>query len=387
MCKKNYSKKTLVSNSVLMYVFMLALILSVSAENQKTPPEKKSPSLVLESANSNENSFDNDEFISVLKGNVVFTYDDIKIRSDEATWWRNQGKVHFNNNVHVYRGPQTVTCDRMHFAKSNNVLVANGHFTFVDTTEKTRITGNEAEYHIQSKYFQLTGKPRMMRLDTATAETLFISAERMWYVDSIRCATVVDSVKITKGSLHSTWKTAKYYTKNDYAQLRLDPLVIYEASNVKGDSIDLFFGKHSLKSATVMGSAFGAYVDTSKTTKDSSFTNVWGDTLLMSVSDSGKLDSLWIFGKAKSKYFESKEPENVNEASGKRMLMAFTETGVANFVKVWGNARSKYFITEQKSKGINEASGDSITVTFKNGRASHLSLAGSARGIYFPREL
>jgi lipopolysaccharide export system protein LptA len=371
-------------------VFLLLLIISAGSFSETAPKKpllKKSPSLVLESANSNENSFENDEFISVLRGNVIFTYDDMKIRSDEATWWRNQGKIIFVNNVKVYRGAQTVTCDRMQFAKNNNMLIANGNFHFNDTLEKTQITGKDAEYHIQSKYFQLTGKPQMTRLDAATAETLFISGEKMWYIDSLKCANVTENVKIIKGKLLSTCQNARYYTQTSFAQLRSNPDVTYQINHVIGDSIDLQFGKKSLKGATVMGHAYGTYIDTSVTKKDSSFTKVWGDSLLMSVSDSGKLDSLWVFGKAKSKYYDTNEPEDVNEASGKRILMSFAKNGDADFVKIWGNARSRYFITEQKSKGINEASGDSITVAFNKGKASRLTLAGSARGIYFPRDL
>lgn len=376
-------------NTFLCIIMTLLFVSSAFCEETKknSGTEKKSPSLILESANSNENVFENDEFTSYLKGNVVFVYDDIKIKSDEATWWRNQGKVNFKNNVKVYRGAQTITCDQMHYGKANNLLIANGRFVFIDTLERAKITGSDAEYNIQTKYFQLTGKPKLVRYDTASAETLFISAERMWYIDSIHCANVVDSVKIIKGKLFSTCKAAKYYTKKEFAQLRLDPFVIYEISNVKGDSIDLFFGKNQLESATVMGNAVGRYVDTVANTRDSSYTNVWGDSLCMSVSDSGNLDSLWIYGKAKSKYYDTKDRASVNEASGKRMLMAFTEKGAADKVKVWGNAKSKYYVTEQKSKGINEASGDSITVSFKKGRASRLTLAGSARGIYFPRDL
>jgi lipopolysaccharide export system protein LptA len=368
--------------------FVIVTISTVCiAAPQKVPP-KKSPSLVLESANSNENSYENDEFISILRGNVVFTYDDMEIKSDEATWWRNQGKIVFVKHVRVYRGAQTVTCDQMHFAKNNNMLIANGNFNFTDTLEKTQITGKDAEYHIQSKYFQLTGKPQLTRFDATTAETLFISGEKMWYIDSLKCANVTDNVKIIKGKLLSKCQNARYYTQTSFAQLRTNPDVTYQINHVKGDSIDLQFGKKSLKNANVMGHAYGTYIDTTGINKkDSSFTYIWGDSLLMSVSDSGKLDSLWVFGKAKSKYYITNEPENVNEASGKRILMSFANNGDADFVKIWGNARSRYFITEQKSKGINEASGDSITVSFNKGKASRLTLAGSARGIYFPRDL
>lgn len=375
------------SLKVALSFFIIVTFSAFSIAGPPKAPLKKSPSLVLESANSNENSFENDEFISVLKGNVVFTYDDMKIKSDEATWWRNQGKIIFQNHVKVYRGAQTVTCDQMHFAKNNNMLIANGNFHFVDTLERTQITGKDAEYHIQSKYFQLTGKPKLTRFDAATAETLFISGEKMWYIDSLKCANVTDSVKIIKGKLFSKCQKARYYTQTSFAQLRTNPDVTFQINHVKGDSIDLQFGKNSLKSANVMGNAYGTYIDTAVNKKDSSFTYIWGDSLLMSVSDSGKLDSLWVFGKAKSKYYVTDEPENVNEASGKRILMSFAKNGDADFVKIWGNARSRYFMTEQKSKGINEASGDSITVAFVKGKASQLTLAGSARGIYFPRDL
>lgn len=370
---------------LLISLSIISFALPVAAA--KKSPAKKSPTLVLESANSNENSYENEEFISVLKGNVVFSYDDIKIKSDEATWWRNQGKIIFQNNVKVYRGPQTVTCDRMNFAKERNALIANGHFQFTDTVEKTMITGNDAEYHIDNKYFQLTGKPRLVRLDTATAETLFISGEKMWYIDSLKCAYISDSVEIIKGQLHSKSQRANYYTQTSFAQLRINPDITYKISHVKGDSIDLVFSKKNLRNATVMGNTFSTYIDISGNHKDTAFTHIWGDSLLMTVSDSGRMDSLWVFGKAKSRYFVTNEPENVNEASGRRMLMSFNGNGDADLVKIWGNARSRYFVQEEKSKGINEASGDSITVRFNKGKASSLTLVGSTRGVYFPRDL
>src|SRR5690554_2921832 len=127
---------------------------------------KKSPTLVLESANSNENTFSGGEFVSILKGNVVFTYDDIRIRSDEATWWRNEGMVDFRKQVKVTRGTSTLTCDRMHFTKKTNLITAKGKFDFFDTLEQTRLTGKEAEYHVQSRNFILRGNPKMVRFDT-----------------------------------------------------------------------------------------------------------------------------------------------------------------------------------------------------------------------------
>jgi len=124
-----------------------------------TPKEvDKSASLILQSADNNENTYANGEFISVLKGNVTFLYDDITIRSDEATWWRNQGIVSFRDNIKVTRDASKLTCDRMEFTKKNNILSAMGHFHFSDTLEKTELMGDNAEYNLKTRFFSAAGK-------------------------------------------------------------------------------------------------------------------------------------------------------------------------------------------------------------------------------------
>lgn len=356
--------------------------------------EKKAPILILKSANTNENTFSNGEFISVLRGNVVFVYDDVTIHSDEATWWRNKGMVNFQNKVKVFRGKQTLTCDNLHFTKETDMLTAQGHFNFYDTAQKTRLTGNQGEYQLAKKTFYLTGNPTMIRPDSASAETLKIVGVQMVYIDSLKRATVSDKVRITKGPMISVCQLAHYYTEKNIANLRVKPEVTYEVHHVTGDSIDLFFGKESLKSARVIGNSHGIYIDTSASAKDSTkakrdtmLTHIWSDSLFMTVSDSGFLDSLWSYGKVKSKYYASSDPKSANEANGKVMLLSFSKSGAIDNLKIWGNARSIYYIEDQGGNGRNEATGDSITVTFgKKGKAKHLSLAGSARGIYYPQD-
>ena len=365
------------------YVILAAAAFAGPGREKKSP----SPTLVLQSANSNENTLNNGEFVSFLKGNVVFSYDNLKIRSDEATWWRNKGIVDFRKNVKVNQGGSILKCDRMHFAKESNLLIASGHFHFIDSTGYTQLVGKEGEYNFDTKYFRLKGDPRLIRYDTAAAETLTITGLTMSYLDSLKKATVTDSVRITKGDLSSQCRLAHYLTEENSVFLRNSPEVKYRSHKIKGDSIDLVFGKENLKSVSIMGHSHGLYVDTSGSRSDTGYTHVWGDSLYMSVSDSGRLDSLWAYGKALSKYYMASAPEMVNEAGGKVMLMSFAGDGDVDRVKIWGNARSKYFVEEKGNSGANEASGDSIAVKFSRGKASVLTLAGRARGIYFPRGL
>ena len=349
--------------------------------------DRKSTTLILQSANSNENTYSNGEFISYLRGNVVFLYDDITIRSDDATWWRSEGKVDFRNNVRITQEAQTLTCDHMHFTKKTNRIDAVGKFCYRDTAEKTELTGKRGSYRVDVKDFTLTGDPRMVRFDTLAAETLIISGLQMHYSDSMKTAIVSDSVSITKGKLLSRCGRAVYHTETNRAELRINPRVTFDIHEIVGDSIDLNFGNEALESASIYGSAHGVYIDTGGGGNDSSFTHVWGDSLYMSISDAGGIDSLWVHGKAISKYFTALSADQVNQANGKVMLMSFGKGNDVEKVKIWGNARSTYYIEEEDSQGVNEVSGDSIRVDFRKGKATSINLAGSARGIYFPNNM
>lgn len=360
---------------------LCALWVAVAAQQNPKP----SASLILESANNNENTFSNGEFISVLRGNVVFSYDDIRVRSDEATWWRSKGEILFRNRIRVTRGRQLLTCNRMNFTKENNTLYATGNFDFFDSTEQSRLRGNEAEYQIAKKIFFLKGKPELIRYDTAAAETLSIRSVTMRYVDSLKLATGNDSVRIRKGKLDATCTTARYCTESNQAYLRGAPVVTFDIHRLTGDSIDLTFDKESLRSASVTGVAHGMYADTgSAAARDTTWTHIWGDSLHMALSDSGMLEVIWSIGRARSKTYESGNETQANTASGKIMMLGFDRRGQADRLKIWGSAMSTYYVEDQSGTGCNEVSGDSVAVSFENGRVSFVTLAGSTRGVYFP---
>jgi lipopolysaccharide assembly outer membrane protein LptD (OstA) len=372
-----------------MYRMLLLALCMVSLTTATDNPSKVKSSrpvssLILESANSNENSFSNGEFISVLRGNVIFVYDDIRIRSDEATWWRKKGAVTFNNNIKVLRGRQLLTCRRLNFTKENSLLTATGNFNFYDSTEQSRLCGDDAEYRVTSRNFRIKGSPVLIRYDTASKETLTIKSVSMLYVDSLKRATATDSVRIHKGMLFSTCRLAHYFTKSNTALLRGTPEIWYGIHYISGDSVDLNFSKESLRDASVVGASHGVYADTSGGAKgDTAYTHIWGDSLYMAISDSGKLDVLWSIGKASSKNFRVSEPSVANTASGKIMMLGFGGDGNVNNLKIWGNARSTYFVDDNNGMGCNEVNGDSVAVLFSQGKARFVTLAGSTRGMYF----
>jgi lipopolysaccharide export system protein LptA len=358
---------------------MIGMILIVSACHASTAVKKD---LILKSANSNINNMSNGELISILQGNVVFFYDDAVIKSEYAKWWKSKGTVSFSNHVHVTKKEQTLTCDRMDYEKSKKWLAADGSVDFIDTKERTRITGRHGDYYPDTKFIAMKGKPVLYFYDTTAHDTLVIHGEKMTYNDSIKMAEVQENVTIQKGKLLSNSHVARYYSELNKALLRQSPHIYYERDSLSGDSVDLKFSKKALQGMSVAGNSQGMYKEFSR--KDTMLSRVFGDSLYMALDDSGKVDSMWVYRNAKSTYYPLSNPLMANEAFGKVMLVAFTKKGDVDNVKVWGNAKSIYHVEEGDKGGCNNASGDSIYVAFRDGKASHVKLSGSVRGFYAP---
>jgi lipopolysaccharide export system protein LptA len=347
----------------------------------------KSPDLILKSANSNINTMSKDgEVVSVLNGNVVFLYDDATIKSQYAKWWKSKGMISFSQHVSVDRLTQTLTSDKMDYDKSKKQLIADGHVNFSDTKERVRLRGDHGTYDMDTKFMVVEGKPHFIFYDTTAHDTLDITGKKMTYDDSLKKATVHDNVTIKKGKLFSHSDVAIYYPDSGRAQLRMVPRIAFETDSLSGDSVDMIFTKKVLQKVRVNGNSHGMYHDfgTTNGVSDTTLTHLFGDSLSMFLSDSGKIDSLWAQGNVKSKYFPLSKPFQTNEAFGKYMIVSFNKKNQVERVKVWGNARSIYNVEEKDGRGINDASGDSILVGFANGKATHVKLSGSVRGCYAP---
>jgi lipopolysaccharide export system protein LptA len=346
--------------------------------------------LILERANRNENIYDSrtGEFVSNLSGNVVFRYDDIRIRSDEATWRKNRGIVDFRKNVKVEQAGQTMTCERLNFVRDNNLLSASGKIFYIDSAMITTISGNSAEYNTNTKEAMLWGNPVLTRRDSTAADTLFIRGRIMKYNDSTKVATVTDNVNIRKGELAATCRKADYFSKTDIALLRLNPIINYEKHRVVGDSIDLFFGKETLKSAQVMGRAHGHYKEIADSTSDTTVTNIYSDSLYLSMYESGKMELMKAFGNARGDFSEtsakSGSATTTNLVSDSMHLYMF-ETGKISAMKAFGSARGDISETAAQTGNVTTTNltSDSLQMfMFETGKMRAMKAFGSARGRY-----
>jgi lipopolysaccharide export system protein LptA len=323
------------------------------------------------------------ELVSTLTGNVVFLYDDAVIKSENARWCKSQGTVTFTDRVSVVRTSQKLTSDRMDYDKNKKWLVADGHVNFFDGKERIRLTGDRGNYYMDKKFLVVEGHPRFVFYDTTAHDTLDIRGKKMTYDDTLKKASVYENVTVAKGKLFTHSEQAFYFPDSGKARLRQTPRIAYETDSLAGDSVDLQFTKKHLQQVKVNGSSHGLYKDFGAS--DTTLTHLFGDSISMFLTDSGRIDSMWAIGNVKSKYYPLRNPLLTNEAYGKLMTVWFDRRGQVSRVKVWGNARSIYNVEGKDGRGRNEASGDSITVSFAKGKATHVKLSGTVRGFYAPQ--
>ncbi|MBD3321794.1 MAG: hypothetical protein GF350_11925 [Chitinivibrionales bacterium] len=329
-----------------------------------------------------EGFFVNDQMVVNLRRNVVFKYDDVTVRADHARWWRSDKTVKFSDNVRVTRVAQTLTCRYLHFEGREKMLYARNNVVFADTVEMIRVTGRTARYDLERSHCILEGEPAFFRFDTAAAETLSIVGKRMMYDDSLKKTSVVDSVKVTKGLLTARCMEGYYFSADDLAQLRTDPEIFYGEHKLTGDSVDLYFSEDTLNGVSVAGNSYGLYIDPEEA--ETTWTRIWGDSMYMSLNDSGFLDSVWVHGNVLSKYSSAEDTIEANEVSGKTMIVDFGEKSAIRHALVWGNAECIYYVEDKSANDRNEASGDTLAAWFADGRAVRLKLLGDIRGNYFP---
>jgi len=370
---------------VLTMLTLCALQLS-AAPKPAASKDKDDGALILERANSNENIYTDGGFVSYLRGNVVFRYDDIRISSDEATWWKDKGIVDFRKNVKATEKGQIVTCDRLHFSREKKLLTAAGNVRYQDSAQVTFIRGDNAEYATDRKECTLRGSPLLTRLDSTSADTLFIRGRLMKYNDSLKIATVTDNVNIRQGELLATCRKSEYFVKTGAALLRINPVINYEKHRVVGDSIDLFFDEQKLKNACVMGNAHGRATEIADSSKDTTITNIRSDSLYLAMYESGKMNYMKAFGSARGDFSEitvATKVKTVTNVTSDSLQMLMFESGKISAIKAFSHAVGSYSEISGLTGNATtmDITSDSMhTSMYETGKVRAMKAFGSAHG-------
>jgi lipopolysaccharide export system protein LptA len=346
--------------------------------------EDKDP-LIIKHADSFE-YFNRDGLkLQKLTGRVEIHYRNAIIKADTAIHSPAQDKIEFFKNVRLDADSQVLQADRLTFFKKDSSASAKGHVVMIDPKTNGRISGGEGQYSRDTQKSRIWNNPVLLKLDSAGKDTLKIVSKVMEHYGKEKKAIAIDNVVLTQGRIRSYCGRAEYYQPGQMALLIDKPLVYYDSSEIKGDTIRLFFNKDTLKKIRVVGNAYGRFLEENKRRPDSSqVSRITGDTLEAYFANR-EIQRMEVRNHSNGINFLRCDTTTPNTLSGKGMDFFFTKNALDS-VHVFSNAKSTYYYTEENGeKGKNEMTGDTLNILFTSDRVSYILAKGSIRGTFYER--
>jgi hypothetical protein len=254
----------------------------------------------------------------------------------------------FRQRVVVRDSASTVSGDSLIYSRDEKRSVVMGHVSVHYIPDRIVITGGHLVHAGTVGYSRMTEDPVLVQLDSSARgrDTLVVRSMIMEAVeDSLRRFIATDSVSIVRKGLAALCGRAIFFSKGDSIRLRALPVVWYERTQVLGDSIDVYLQGRALSRVEVMGSA-------------------------VAVSQS-----------------DSTYPNRYDQLSGERLRMKFANRALDR-IDVENQAISIYYVYEDTAaNGLNRTSGDRIVMTFEKGKIRRVRVFGGVEGQYVPEKL
>lgn len=187
------------------------------------------------------------------------------------------------------------------------------------------------------------------QIDKVENDTVYFDADEIKYSETDNTGTANGNVIIRNNSLRINSGSAKYFENDKLVKFHDDPIILYEAHKITGDSVSLNIGSDGFypKKGTIYGHPLYTSVP------DENFP-AEKNTL------KGKLMNLWFLNKEISKIIVSKEAEALYFVKGKK---------------------------NKNSEASNYLLGDVLTIDFEEGDIKSASIEGGSEGIYYPERL
>jgi lipopolysaccharide export system protein LptA len=252
--------------------------------------------------------------------------------------------AHFRDSVKVVDSTTIVTGNELTYYEGEHKSVVVGDVKVVNTRDNSTMLGGWLEHLDDKKYSKMLQAPKFVQIDTSTTgkvDTLVIISRQMEsFQDTTRRFVGTDSVQIVRGELSGRCQWGIYYPDNDVVELRKEPVVWYEESQITGDSIRIEVKKRRLDRVLVYGNAFAA--SQSDSVHVNRFDQMTGQKMTLCFLND-KLERIDAVGTAVSLYFlyDRGEPNGMNRASGDSVLV-FAQGGRAETVKVQGGTEGEY---------------------------------------------
>ena len=273
----------------------------------------------------------------------------VVLLADFGTYYTEEKKAYFHTHVRVIDSSTTIFSDELTYFEKARKSIAVRNVKIINADNNIQLYGDYLEHYDETRYSKITQRPRLMQIDTSSKgeiDTLVVKSVVMEsYDDSTKKLIATDSVAMARGQLAVRCGWAKYFTKDEFIELRQQPVVWYEDNQATGDSISLKLSHSKLQKAVIRGRTF-----------------------TLSLSDSAY-------------------PARYNQLTGRTIEMYFADDKLQKMV-VDRNAISLYYLYDGKDpNGCNRTSGDVITMSFQNGKVDVIRILKGIEGIYYPENM
>jgi lipopolysaccharide export system protein LptA len=255
----------------------------------------------------------------------------------------------FRDHVFVLDSGSTISADSLTYERNTRHADAFGRVTVFNQSDNVTITGGHLEHDAPQQYSRMTEHPLLIQADTSAsggADTLYVRSLVMEaYRDSTKRLVATDSVEILRIDLAARAQAVQFFTQGDSILLRHDPVVWYQATQVTGDSINVYLRARRLHRVRVMGSS-------------------------LAISQGDSLN-----------------PRRFDQLSGEQMLMVFAQQQL-DAIDVENRAISVYHLYDDSlANGLNRTSGDRVIMAFAAGKLKTIRIIGGVEGQYYPENM
>lgn len=227
----------------------------------------------------------------------------------------------FSKNALVVTKDQKITGDSMYYDRKNGYSKIMNHVLFIDTTNKSVITGNLAEHYEKNNKIIVTNKALYGRL--IQKDTVFVSADTLFYYEPDSTHSFVKAgrhVKIYKKEIQGICDSLNYAVHDSVMNMYNSPVLWAKNGQVTAKQMVLRTGGDGIKDFELIGNAM-------------------------------------IIEKA-----DSLDENKFNQIAG-RKIQGFMKNDTIRKVNIMGNAQIIYYIKQKQSfKGVNKTNCSDITV-------------------------
>lgn len=268
--------------------------------------------------------------IANFRGDVVIVDDSVTIYSDFITFHRKTKNSYAYNNVFV-------------IGKFTNVVISGDTITNIPAEQYTIAIGKPVLYQIDStliKVDSMTSAIENIPRLRFQYDTLSISADTMEAFREPNNERYVfkTNVEIYKGNVVAKSNLANYLKDGEGIELRGDPIVWYDNTQLFGDSINIFMPENKLSKIKSMSDAFA-----------------------VSMSDSNEII-------------------RKNQLSGQEIEILLSDDNISQ-INSFKDARSLYFFADEEgNNGANRTTTDTIKFGFQNGELEDVFWLGVSYG-------